>query len=72
MGGRTANGDENEEAFNPYDEIPGERHENLYDEIRPKTRVISTITHESIGLQEAIGRWVWPTSSGCGLNSLLY
>ncbi len=59
-GGVGASGDEAEEAFNPYDEIPGDRHENLYDEIRPKTRVISTVTHESLGgLQLNIGEWVW-------------
>ena len=42
----TNNLGDSSEPYNPYDEIPGDRLENLYDEIHPTTRVISTITHE--------------------------
>jgi len=44
----TSNPRDSSELFNPYDEIPGDRLENLYDEIHPTTRVISTITDENL------------------------
>ena len=48
---RTAAIDEElEDPFNPYDEIPGDRQENVYDEIHPRmSRDISAITHENTG-----------------------
>ena len=41
--------EELEDPYNPYDEIPGDsQQENLYDEIHPKTRIISTSTQETL------------------------
>ena len=47
--GVASSNEEPEDHYNPYDEIPGDsRQENLYDEIHPKTRVISTSTQENL------------------------
>jgi len=44
----TSNTGDSSELFNPYNEILGDCLENLYDEIHPTTRVISTITDENL------------------------
>jgi len=44
----TSNTGDFSELYNPYDETPGDRLENLYDEIHSTNLVISTVTDENL------------------------
>ena len=58
----TSNFGDPSDTYNPYDEIPGDRPENLYDEIHPRSQVISTIIQDNF--QSSADTTRPPTLSG--------